>query len=132
ALLTVDGLDSNIAAVTITINPVDDPPILNTIGDKTIKEGELLTFTNYATDPDSDKLTYSASNLPNGASFNPTTRQFSWKPTYNQAGIYNNIRFEVSDGNNNAFQTITINVINVTTQGGGGTSIPEEEELEQM
>lgn len=131
--LTVDGLDSNIAAVTITINPVDDPPILNTIGDKTIKEGELLTFTNSATDPDSDNLTYSASNLPNGASFNPTTRQFSWKPTYNQAGIYNNIRFEVSDGNNNVFQTITINVINVTTQGGGGGGGGgvDEEELYQ-
>ena len=130
SLLGHEETDS--ATVYITITSVNDPPVINPIGNKTINEGQSLTFTISATDPDGDTLTYSASNLPNGASFNPTTGQFSWKPTYNQAGIYKNIRFEVSDGTNNVSQTITINVINVTTGGGGGGEDIPEEELQQM
>ena len=37
-------------------------PVLDSIGDKEVNEGELLTFTVTATDPDGD-LAYMASNL---------------------------------------------------------------------
>ncbi len=37
-----------------------------------------LTFTVAATDPDGDALTYSADDLPAGATFDPATRQVSW------------------------------------------------------
>ncbi len=40
---------------------------------------------------------YSVSNLPYGAYFNPSTRQFSWTPNSNQLGTYNVI-FRISDG----------------------------------
>jgi len=66
--------------------------------DKSVNEGELLQFTISASDPDGDSLIYSASNLPQGASFDPDTQTFSWTPDYGQSGVYPNIRFEVSDG----------------------------------
>ena len=76
----------------------------------TTQVGERFRFTVSATDPDNDHLIYSASNLPPGATFDPQTRTFSWTPGYNQAGIYSNVHFEVSDGELTDFEDITITV----------------------
>lgn len=77
--------------------------------DFTFFEGTTGTFTVTATDPDGDLLTYSASNLPNRATFE--NQIFSWKPSYRQAGFYPDIVFTVSDG----FLTDT-RVVNITVE----------------
>lgn len=100
--------------VSITVNNVNTSPVLAPIGNKEINEGELLSFEITATDPDGDILTYSAANLPKGAYFNPQTRVFNWTPTYEQAGSYPNIHFEVTDGVKKDSKDITIRVNNVT------------------
>ncbi len=82
--------------ITITAVDVNRPPVLVPIGNKTVNEGELLEFTVTGSDPDGDNLTYSTSNLPSGANFNPVTRVFSWTPDYDQTGIYT-ISFTVTD-----------------------------------
>ncbi|MDY6932590.1 MAG: DUF2341 domain-containing protein [Spirochaetota bacterium] len=103
--------------ITITVGNVNRPPLWDTIGDKTISEGELLQFTISATDPDGDGLIYSGSNLPTGAYFNSQTRVFSWIPDYTQSGNYRDITFTVVDdgipteGDNEAI-TITVGNIN--------------------
>jgi hypothetical protein len=90
------------------------PPILDPIGNKTVNEGELLEFTITATDPDGDILTYSVSNLPTGASFDPGTQTFSWIPDFTQAGSYYGIYFEVTDGDLADYEDIIIIVNDVT------------------
>ena len=90
----------------------NQPPVLAPIGNKTIGEGQLLSFTISATDSDGDPLTYSASNLPLGATFDPATRTFSWTPGYEQAGTYANVHFEVSDGKLTDSEDISIRVNN--------------------
>ncbi len=65
-----------------------------------------------ATDPDGDTLTYSATGLPAGASFDPGTRTFSWAPSFDQAGTYANVRVEVSDGTLADSEEIAITVSN--------------------
>jgi hypothetical protein len=92
------------------------PPTLNAIEPRTVRTGESLTFTISATDPDGDALTYSASNLPQGASFNPTTRTFSWTPTDDQTGLYSDVRFQVSDGSLTDSQTVSITVTSSSPQ----------------
>jgi len=100
--------------MTITVGHVNRPPVLDPIGNKTVKEGETLTFSISATDPDQDPLTYAASNLPTGATFDTSTRVFTWTPGYNQADNYPNVRFAATDsGGLCAFETITITVGNV-------------------
>ena len=86
------------------------PPVLDSIGNKTVSEGKSLTFTISATDPDGGTLTYSASNLLPGASFDPATRTFSWTPVEGQAGTYPDVHFEVLDGVLTVFENITITV----------------------
>jgi hypothetical protein len=109
-----DGrVDSNIATVSITVNGVNDAPALDAIGNKSVNENGLLTFTILATDPDGDSLTYSALGLPSGASFDAGTRTFSWRPGYTQSGSYPGVHFEVSDGALTDSENITITVNNV-------------------
>ena len=92
---------------------INSPPILSGIGDKNIYEGQALTFTLSATDPDLDTLTYSASNLPDGATFDPVTRTFSWTPDFTQSGNCPDIHFEVSDGSATDIENVMITVNNV-------------------
>jgi hypothetical protein len=85
-------------------------PVLNTIGNKSIKEGATLSFTISGSDANGDSLTYSASNLPVGATLNSTNRTFSWTPSLIQAGVYTSVRFQVSDGKATDYEDITITV----------------------
>jgi hypothetical protein len=89
---------------------LDQAPVLGTIGSKSINTWSLLSFVVSATDADKDTLTYSASNLPPGASFKPSTHTFSWKPTSKQVGTFPGVHFEVTDGNAIDSEDITITV----------------------
>jgi hypothetical protein len=82
-------------------------PVLGSIGDKSVHVNESLNFTVSATDPDADPITYSAQNLPSGATFQGQT--FSWTPTGGQVGTYQ-VTFIASDGSEQDSETITITV----------------------
>jgi hypothetical protein len=92
---------------------INQAPLLDTIGARSGNEGELLTFTVLATDADGDELSYSAANLPEGATFDPDTQTFSWTPRYNQAGVYS-VHFEVSDGSLTDSEDVTIAIVQVS------------------
>ncbi len=108
--------DAEGQSITVDINndivTINLPPVLAAIGNRTVNEGQALTFMVSATDPNGDLLTYSAQNLPAGASFNPSTRVFAWTPSYSQAGTYAGVRFNVADGNASDYEDISITVAN--------------------
>ena len=93
----------------ITIN-VNQPPVLNPIGNKAVNEGQNLAFTLTATDPNGDPLIFSASGMPSGATL--TGANFSWTPSNAQAGAYT-VHFEVSDGSVVDSEDIVITVSDV-------------------
>jgi hypothetical protein len=106
------GTDS--ISITITVNNINQPPVLSAIGNKTVTEVSLLSFVISATDADGDALIYTTSLLPTGASFNTATKTFSWTPIPGQNGTYW-ITFTVSDGLGGvSSETITITVIQFT------------------
>ena len=110
------GTDTSLEHVfTITVTPQSDPPVLAAIGDQFVKELATLTFTVSASDPDlsADTHTYSVSNLPEGASFDPATRQFSWTPSEVQGPGSYPVTFTVSDGTATDEETIKIHVAEV-------------------
>lgn len=83
---------------------------LNPIGNKTVSEGQELKFTLSGVGQKGSILTYSASNLPEGASISSQTGIFSWTPSVGQAGVYSKVIFKVTDGTNISKQEITITV----------------------
>jgi hypothetical protein len=92
-------------------SPINHPPHLEPLGDKTVAQASLLEFQVRATDLDGDLLTYSAGNLPPGATFNVSTSTFSWVPQ--AAGFYPDVLFSVSDGQLSDLQTISITVLRI-------------------
>lgn len=100
-------------SIVITVSNVNRPPVLVPIGNKTVLEGQTLSFALSASDSDGDALTYVASNLPAGATFNVATGVFTWAPNYGQAGNYANVEFTVMDNGSPmrlVFEDITISV----------------------
>ena len=106
--------DANGQSIPVSISngqlSIDSRPILQTIGNKMVYAETSLVFTLKAGDLDGDLLTYSAANLPPGASFDPDSRTFSWTPGANQAGSYPAVHFQVSDGSLTASEDITVTV----------------------
>ena len=90
------------------VENINNPPVLNPIGNKIVNKEDTVTFTINASDPDNDSLTYSASNLPGNATFNTVTQTFSWTPTYAE-GSYQ-VTFAVNDGSLSDNESITITV----------------------
>ncbi len=88
----------------------NEAPVLGAVGNKTVAEGSLLSFTLSATDGDGDALTYSGSNLPAGAAVDEDTGAFTWTPGYDQAGTHADVVLRVSDGVDTDSETITITV----------------------
>jgi len=127
-----DGTLTSTATVTITYNPVNDAPVLATIGNKSIDEFATLTTTVNATDVDNASLTYTTSALPENATFDAATRTFTFTPVESQGGNTYNVTFTVSDGNLSDSETISIQVNEVNSAPvavNDSTSINEDGEL---
>jgi len=107
-----DGELSDTEDVTITVTK-DDPPVLQTIGNKSISENEILEFEILAIDPENGSLAFSADNLPDGASFDIETGVFVWTPESGQAGEYAAVHFEVCDGELTDSEDISIIVLSM-------------------
>lgn len=109
-------------------------PILDPIGNKAANAFVNLSFTTTASDANDqidDVLSYSATPLPPGATYDTSTGHFSWTPSPSDAGTYT-LTFCVNDGFASDCETITITVTAINTPpvavaGGpysGGVGIP--------
>jgi hypothetical protein len=114
-----DGVEDGLTdqdEVTIGTTP-NSPPVLDSIGDKTIDEENLLFFTAMASDPDvpPQTLTFSLGlGAPSGASIT-SGGDFTWTPTEAQGPSVYNINITVSDGIAIDYEVIqvTVNEVNI-------------------
>ncbi|MBU0470558.1 MAG: putative Ig domain-containing protein [Nanoarchaeota archaeon] len=105
-----DGFQEDSEIVTISVGKGNRVPVLSFMGNKEVKENELLSFVLSADDPDGDQVTYSVDNLPSGATL--VNGVFTWTPGYNQAGTYQ-LKFKASDESLEDTQVVIIKVENV-------------------
>lgn len=102
-------------AFIIQLEPENMPPVLDPIGNKRGKIGDLLMFNVSASDPDSGVLILGVDDLPEGAQFEDHgngTGTFSWVPT--QSGSYDLTFWALDDTEPNylkdwEFVTIIVN-----------------------
>lgn len=104
-----NGLYSVSEAISIFVLP-STAPVIDPIGEKITREGQTLSFTVNASDPNGDTLIYSVSNLPTGAAFDTSTHTFNWKPAIGQADVYKNVIFSVKNSTSvvNEYVWITV------------------------
>src|SRR5205823_5723823 len=86
--------------LTITVNEVNTAPVLAHIGNKTVDEGNLLTFVATANDANvpAQVLTFTLDpGAPAGASIDPVTGLFTWTPIEAQGPSTNSVTIRVTD-----------------------------------
>jgi autotransporter-associated beta strand protein len=88
-------------------------PTLNPISDQTINAGAVLNIASVANDPDvpPQTLTFSLLSFPAGASIDPGSGLFTWRPTVAQANTTNLVTIQVTDNgtpNLNASQSFSV------------------------
>lgn len=107
---------SHAKTISIMVNEVNATPVLSPIGNKTVKEGTLLSFQAAAGDSDapSQALAFSLDvGAPAGASIDPNSGVFSWTPTEAQGPGTPSVTIRVTDNGSPAlsdFETIVITV----------------------
>jgi hypothetical protein len=107
-----DGVDSTCETITVTVNEVNEAPVLVPIGNMDADELVELTFTATASDVDdpAQTLTFSLVGAPEGASIDPAMGVFSWTPNELQGGSPFTFRVVVSDGELSGYEIITVYV----------------------
>ncbi|HBZ01179.1 MAG TPA: hypothetical protein DEO84_07660, partial [candidate division Zixibacteria bacterium] len=102
--------------VQVTVNDAgNQPPVLSSIGPKSVYENDSLLFSISAIDPDGNDPILTAISLPQNASFIDNgngTGGFTFYPNYIQSGIYQ-VLFIATDGALADSETVPVTVLNV-------------------
>ncbi|MGI9235090.1 MAG: FG-GAP-like repeat-containing protein, partial [Woeseiaceae bacterium] len=134
----VTDSDGASASDSINIRINNTPPVLDPIGDQSVDEGSLLSFTATASDADvpADTLTFTLAGAPGGASIT-SAGSFSWTPTEAQGPGSYQITIRVADSGTPTLSdsetiTVTVNEINEAPTANddnfdvteGGSTVP--------
>jgi PKD repeat protein len=114
-IIASDGTLADTEIVAITVNDVNNAPVLAAIGPQSVDEGQNLNFNVSGTDINGDSLTFAALNVPVNATFNDNfngTGTLDFNPDYTQSAIYN-VSIIVSDGVLADTEVVTITVADV-------------------
>ncbi|HET9252783.1 MAG TPA: putative Ig domain-containing protein [Candidatus Eisenbacteria bacterium] len=111
-VIVSDGEAQDSDTFNITVDEVNVAPVLGAIGNRTVNEGSLLSFTATATDADLPANTLSftlGAGAPAGAAIT-TAGAFTWTPNESQGpGVYP-ITISVTDGAATDSETISVTV----------------------
>lgn len=102
---------------------LNHPPVLRTIGNRSVVAGQLLSFTVSGYDLDETTISLCALNLPPGTIFNTQTGVFTWLPEFTREGVYQGIEFQASDGSLYDSEVISITVLPSNNQNDHGTTV---------
>ena len=107
-----DGTATDSVEISVTVNEVNEAPVLATIGDKDARPNDELSFVVRASDMDlpEQALSYTLRDAPAGAVIDLSSGVFQWTPTEAQADSSFTFTVQVSDGELTDSEVITITV----------------------
>ncbi len=85
-------------AVAVTVDPVNDAPVISGTPQTRVAEGVAYRFTPAAADVDGDPLTFSIVNKPPWAAFDDLTGALTGTPENRHVGVSSGVEIRVSDG----------------------------------
>ncbi|MEO0423981.1 MAG: kelch repeat-containing protein [Pseudomonadota bacterium] len=91
-------LASDIASISITVNPINDAPVISGNPPQETLTDALFSFTPSVLNVEADNLTFSIENAPAWAAFDPATGTLEGTPIRSESGTTDDIRIRVSDG----------------------------------
>ncbi|MEM9158679.1 MAG: putative Ig domain-containing protein [Verrucomicrobiota bacterium] len=106
------AIESDTLVLDIVVQSQNAAPVVEAVPIQTLFEGSPYSLQIAASDPDGHELTYTALDLPRGASVDPESGALSWTPDFAQAGSYS-ITVVASDGSLSASREIVLDVENV-------------------
>ncbi|HEY9042199.1 MAG TPA: Ig-like domain-containing protein, partial [Rheinheimera sp.] len=114
-ITVTDGeASASLQAFSITVANVNEAPEIGGTPATSVNEGEAYSFVPTASDADNDTLSFSITNLPVWASFNPDNGALTGTPTAEHVGTTAGIVISVSDGKTSAsLPAFSLQVINV-------------------
>ena len=132
---TLGGADSEVVA--ITVNNVNRPPVLDSIGPRNVTEGNTLSFRVTFSDPDGTIPSFVVVNNPANSSFADSSNgagSFTFNPDFTQAGLHN-VTFIASDGSLSDTEIVAITVSEAGNQAPvlaaiGSKSVTEGQTLQ--
>lgn len=78
--------DSEVFNTIITVNPINDPPVITSIPDLTVNMKSLYAYAFVATDADGDPVSYKAVDLPGWLQFSASTGILTGTPQWEDRG----------------------------------------------
>jgi hypothetical protein len=95
-----DGEATDTKTFILTVVEPNRRPVIGTLSDQTVSEGQAIQFVALVTDPDGNPVTLSLGpGAPAGASINSITKEFTWTPSEVQArALAYDITVIASDG----------------------------------
>ena len=114
---STDQIDAMMQAYLLSLmsapEPVNQPPQIEGSPMASVAEGSAYFFAPSASDADGDSLSFSITNKPAWANFNPQNGTLSGTPGYDNAGVYDAITISVSDGSEtNSLVPFSVTVLN--------------------
>ncbi|HIH42732.1 TPA: S8 family serine peptidase [Candidatus Woesearchaeota archaeon] len=107
-IFATDGTLSDSQTLKVTVNNVNRAPVLQSITDMTLDEGNLAEIFLSATDPDGQAIIYTI----NDSRFIYSSNRFTRQLTYEDAGEYN-LKITASDSSLSDTKTLKVTVNNV-------------------
>lgn len=125
------GLSAALPAFSITVNDVNDPPLISGSPALFVMQDQDYLFVPDVFDYESMVLAFSAMNLPNWLTLDPATGMLQGTPSNDDVGLHENIEIIVTDGL--LFESLapfSIEVINVndapTIEGSPAISVNQD------
>lgn len=98
-----DGYLTDTKNISLTVNAVNQPPVIEGLLDMAINETDTLILSPQVSDPENDNITISISE--------PVGNDGLWETTYDDAGEYN-ITVSANDGTNIKTEYVLVTVLN--------------------